>query len=139
MLTIQFVPYHEIDGLSLADKIRKLIDIVRENRIVLMEGHLKKKEEADLIKMTMEAIDERFKGIEISVIYPDTKNADFAGKVKGGLANILLGERRGITVIGPATVIKEIKRDPDRMQLMIEEAKGSDRRKRKRSARRRRR
>lgn len=131
MLTIQFIPYHEIEGLSLADKIRKLIAIVRENRIVMMEGHLKKQEEADLIKMTMEAIDEKFKGIEISVIYPDMKNADFAGKMKSGLATLLLGERQGLTIIGPATIIKEIKRDPDKMQLMIEEAKNNKKKRRK--------
>lgn len=136
MLTIQFIPYHEIEGLSLANKIKKLIDVVRENKIVVMEGRLKKQEEADLIKMTMEAIDEKFKGVEISVIYPELKNADFVGKMKGGLANVLLGERQGLTIIGPATVIKEIKKEPNRMQLMIEEAK-NHRRKRKRTKKRR--
>ncbi len=138
MLTIQFIPYHEIEGLTLANKIKKLIDVVRENKIVLMEGRLKKREEADLIKMTMEAIDEKFRGVEISVIYPDTKNADFMGKMKGGLANVLLGERQGLTIIGPATMVKEIKKDPDKMQLMIEEAKNHRRGRRKKAKRRKR-
>ncbi len=133
MLTLQFVPYAEIEGLTLAQKIKRLIDIVREDKIVVLEGRLKKQEEADLIKMTMEAIDEKFRGVEISVIYPSSRTSDVVKKMKAGLANVLLGDRQGLTVIGPATIVKDIRKDPDKIQLLTEEAirKGSRKKKKK--------
>lgn len=133
MITLQFVPYSEIEGLSLASKIKKLIDIVREDKIVVLEGRLKRQEEGDLIKMTMEAIDEKFKGVEVSVIYPTSKTTDLLKKAKSGLANLLLGDRQGLTIIGPATIIKEIKRDPDKIQLLTEESKAPKKNGRKKS------
>jgi hypothetical protein len=121
MLTLQFVPYHEISGLSQAKKIRKLLDIVKEDKVVLMEGRLRVPEEAELIKETMAAIDERFSGIEISVISPEAKNLPFLGQMRNALVNALLGEKYGLTVIGPATIVKEIKKDPNKIQLLLSE------------------
>jgi hypothetical protein len=123
MITLQYVPWHEIADLPSQKKVKKLLAMAREDKIVLVEGRLSKPEEAELIKKTMEAIDEEFKGIEIGVIYPDIKNADFMHKVRSGLAKVLLGDRHGITIIGPATIVKEIKQDPDKIQLLTEPEK----------------
>ena len=71
MVTFQFVPYIDIESLSSAKRVNKLITIVKNNKIVILEGRLTKHEEADLIEITMEMISRKFKGIEISVIYPD--------------------------------------------------------------------
>ncbi|MFH1054089.1 MAG: DUF2073 domain-containing protein [Candidatus Woesearchaeota archaeon] len=122
MLTLQFVPYSEIEGLSSIGRIRKLLNIAKENKIVLLQGKLKKEEEAELIKVTMEEINDDFKGIELSVIYPENQNKDIFGRVKNGVVNVILGDRQGLTIIGPATVVKEIKKDPNKIQLFTEEA-----------------
>jgi hypothetical protein len=117
MITIQFVPFYEIQEMTSAKRVKKLLSIVKENKIVLLEGRLTKQEEADLIKATMEEINEQFKGIELGVIYPDKKDADLLFKIKKNLVNFILGDRHGLTIIGPATVVKEIKQDPDKIQL----------------------
>ena len=117
MVTFQFVPYHDINKLSSAKRVNKLLNIVKEDKIVLMEGRLKKEEEAELIKRTMEEIDEDFKGIELGVIFPGEKESDMLKKLKANMVNLLLGDRRGFTIIGPATVVKEIKQDPNKIQL----------------------
>lgn len=118
MLTLRFVPYHEIEYLSSARRVHKLLDIVKENKIVLLEGRLKKEEETDLIEITMENIDEGFKGIELAVLNPDTKaDNNVFRKMKSGLMNAVLGDRQGMTVIGPATVVSEIKKNPDKIEL----------------------
>ena len=52
MLTLQFVPYSDINHLSSIGKIRKLLNLAKENKIVLLEGRLEKEEEAELIKVT---------------------------------------------------------------------------------------
>ena len=123
MLTIQFIPYATIEGLSTDEKVKKIISMVKEEKIIVMEGRLGKKEEAELIKATMEQINEKFKGVEISVVYPEDNSTTLGQKLKTGLAGMLLGERQGLTVIGPASLVKEIKKDPNRIQLLMDERK----------------
>jgi hypothetical protein len=117
-LTLQFVPYHEISDIGSARRVTKLINIVKENKVVLLEGRLKKEEETDLIAIAMDEINNRFKGIELAVI--DPKKGSRKGiftNVKSGIVNLVLGDRQGFTVIGPATIIKEIKKDPNKIEL----------------------
>ena len=49
MLTLHFVPYSLIEELGSARRVKKILDIVKEDKIVLLEGRLKKEEETDLI------------------------------------------------------------------------------------------
>ena len=119
-LTLQFVPYMEIESLSSVKRIQKLLGIVKNNKIILLEGRLRSHEEAELIRKTMEAIDEKFKGIELSVINPERHNAAFMKKVRSIFMNMILGNRIGFTIIGPATIVKEIKQDPGRIQLLMQ-------------------
>jgi len=121
MVTFQFVPYHEVDNLSSAKRVNKLLKIVKEDKIVIMEGRLKKQEEADLIEITMEEISPKFKGIELSVIYPDKEKQDRMQRVKGAFASMLLGDRQGLTIIGPASVVKRIEKNPDKIELFTNE------------------
>ncbi len=123
MLTLQFVPYSDIEDLSLDERIKKILNIVKDEKIIVMEGRLRKSEEAELIKATMERINSRFKGIELSVIYPENRGTTLGKKFKSVIAEMLLGERQGLTVIGPASLIKEIKKDPDKIQLFTAERK----------------
>ncbi len=120
MLTLQFIPYVEIENLPPEKRVMKLLNVVKENKIVVLEGRLRKEEEADLIKLTMECIDEEFKGIELSVIFPETKNKLAFDVMKKLFINFLLGDRTGITVIGPASIVKEIKKDPNKIELLTQ-------------------
>ena len=122
MLTLQYMPYTEIEHLSSDRRISKLLDLVKTDKILLLEGRLKTNEETELIRKTMESIDDKFSGIELSVIYPEDKNAALLRKFKNLLLNVVLGDRRGMTIIGPANVVKEIKPDPDKIQLFTAEA-----------------
>ncbi len=117
MLTLQFIPFHDIENLDSEKRVKKLLKIVKEDKILLLEGRLKKEEEAELIKKTMEHIDDKFKGIELGVIYPNRQDLPFLNKLKKGIIDMLLGDRKGLTIIGPATIVKEIKQDPDKIQL----------------------
>ena len=121
MVTLQFVPYHEIEDLGSARRVKKLIEIVKENKIVLLQGRLKKEEEADLIAITMEEIGDSFKGIELAVINPGYKDASGLKKVRNNFFGFLLGDRQGLTIIGPASIVKEIKKDPNKIELYTKE------------------
>ncbi len=120
MVTFQFIPFHEIEPLTSAKRVNRLLNIVKENRIVIMEGRLRKEEEADLIELTMEQISPKFKGIELSVIDPDKSRQNTTQKLKGTFANILLGDRVGMTIIGPASLVKKIERNPDKIELFTD-------------------
>ncbi|MFH1506188.1 MAG: DUF2073 domain-containing protein [archaeon] len=131
MLTLQFIPYREIEELNSAKRIAKLMKSVKEDKIVLLEGRLRNSEEAELIKKTMEEIDDKFKGIELSVLYPEAKNEAAFKRLRHRFINMLLGDRSGLTIIGPASIVKEIKQDPDKIQLLTEEASSGKKRKKK--------
>ncbi|MEM4756388.1 MAG: DUF2073 domain-containing protein [Candidatus Woesearchaeota archaeon] len=122
MLTIEFIPFERIRTLPSVTKINKLLRIAKENKIVLLEGRLSKEEEAELIRVTMEEIDNEFKGIELAVIHPQQQEKMmFIQKMRLEIAKLLLGNRTGFTIIGPATIVKEIKQDPNKIQLLTED------------------
>ncbi len=131
MLTLQFVPYSEIEALNSSKRIKKLLGIVKDNNIVLLEGRLRKSEETDLIKRTMEEISDDFKGIELGVIFPDKKEMKFFAMLKDKFIKMVLGDRQGFTVIGPATIVKEIKQDPGKLQLLTQNEPRSRKKERK--------
>ncbi|MBW2987492.1 DUF2073 domain-containing protein [Candidatus Woesearchaeota archaeon] len=126
MLTIQYVPHSEFTNLDGAQKIKKILNLVKEEKIVMVEGKLKKTEEAELIQKTMEMIDQKFKGIEIASIDPQETSA-----IKKFVFNMLLGDRTGVTLIGPATVVKSIKKDPNKIQLFTKGTRSKKRKVRK--------
>ena len=119
-LTIQFIPYSEIEGLNSGERIRKLLKIVLGDKIVVLQGRLKPEEEARLIEDTMAMIGhiKGFKGVELAVLNPRIQTTAL-GSMKSGIAKFLVGDRESMTIIGPASSIKEIKRDPAKLELMI--------------------
>jgi hypothetical protein len=119
--SIQFLPYSEIRGISSDDRIKKILGIILGNNILILQGKLSAEEEARLIGDTMAMIGhvKSFKGIELAVISGNGNNG-FFGKIGKGLANVLSGGDLGaITIIGPATIVKEIKRNPKKIELML--------------------
>ena len=131
MVTLQLVPYSKIEKLTSVGRIRKLLNIAKENKIVLLQGRLRKEEETELIKATMEEINAAFKGIELAVIDPRSSDLRGMSRFREGFANMLLGNRQGMTVIGPASVVKQIKKDPDKIELFTKETRTTSRRRRR--------
>lgn len=117
-LTLQFIPHPEIGPLSVDKKIKKILRSVKQNKILLIEGALLPAEESELIRYTMESIDRKFKGIEICSITDDHKQLSLSEKLKNQLANFILGKKNGMTIIGPANIVKEIKKDPSKIELL---------------------
>lgn len=122
MLTLQFVPYTDIEKLDSIKRINKILKLVKEEKIVLLEGKLKSHEEVELISKTMEEIDNKFKGIELATINSDNADTrDVWQKIRTVFINMFLGDRQGFTIIGPASIIKDIKKDPNKIQLFTKE------------------
>ena len=86
MLTIEFISFNQIENLSSDMRLKKILDIVKKDKIALLEGRLKKQEEVELIKRTMEEIDTDFTGIELSVLNPERQNETQLSKLKNNWA-----------------------------------------------------
>jgi len=124
-LTLQFIPYSEIENLKSVDRIKKLLKIVLDNKVVLLQGRLKPEEEVRLIEDTMALMGHvrGFKGVELAVLSSKQKNTSFLTSllpsIKTGIAKLLLGDREAVTVVGPASIITDIKKDPNKMELFL--------------------
>lgn len=119
--SMQFLPYSEIRGLNSDDRIKKILSIVLGNNILIIQGKLRADEEARLIGDTMAMIEhvKEFKGIELAVIEGNNNDSVF-GKLRSSVANALSGGDLGaLTIIGPATIVKEIKRNPKKIELLL--------------------
>ncbi|MEI7718646.1 MAG: DUF2073 domain-containing protein [archaeon] len=119
-LTIHFMPYSEIAKEDSLARIKKLMGLILENKIIILQGRLKPEEETRLIENTMTLIGniKGFQGIEISTLSGDADQNTF-DKIRHNIARILVGEQDAITLIGPASFVKEIKRDPKKIELML--------------------
>ncbi|MHC1635067.1 MAG: OapB/ArvB family protein [Candidatus Methanospirareceae archaeon] len=92
------------------EKIRFVLDSVKAGDIVVLEGGLTPEEQMKLIEMTMKEVDEDFTGIEISG-YPCKRS--FFG----------IRKKPRLTIIGPAKVMKTIKKDKDLIKAIISMSK----------------
>jgi len=121
-ITIQFIPYAEIAYLSSYKRVKKLVELATQNKILFIQGKLNPEEEADLIEETMKSIGKsksKFKGIELATFSPKPKELPFVVAFKEKIASSLFGARDVITVIGPAVIVHEIKKDPSKIELLL--------------------
>ncbi len=121
-LTIHFMPYSEISNKDAITRIKKIMGIVLKNKIIILQGKLKPDEEAKLIENSMMLIGNvrGFAGIEIASLSGENENRSLFEGVRRNIAKILVGEQDAITVIGPASVVKEMTKDPKKVELMLQ-------------------
>ena len=110
-LKMDFLSSEALEDKSSMEKISMIIDRVKDGDILVLEGSLSPSEEAELIETTMREIDvENFVGIDIYTLEKDEKA--FMG----------LSKRRtvGLTIIGPANVMKTVKRKSNFLSMIAE-------------------
>ena len=96
------------------EKIRLILDGVKEGKIIVLERGLTPTEEAKLIEMTMtEITPEDFPGIEIES-YPGSHNQKLIDRIFRKPA-----VRTRLTVIGPANQLKTLKKDRDLISALV--------------------
>ncbi len=119
--SIHFLSYSDIKNLGTTERIKKILNIVLGNNILIFQGRLRPDEETRLIEDTMAMIGHvsNFKGIELAVV-PRNNEKSIFGKAREKIANAISGGDLGaITIIGPATIVKEIKKDPKKIELLL--------------------
>jgi len=95
----------KLEKMTSMEKIRLILDKVKNGRIVVLESGLTSDEEVRLIEMTMTEIRvDEFSGIEIES-YHSKKEGSFLDKIFG---RAIKGR---MTVIGPANQLRTIEKD----------------------------
>ncbi len=104
----------KLSQMTAMEKIRMILDGVKEGKILVLERGLTPSEEAKLIEMTMtEITPDEFAGIEIES-YPSKKNQKLLDKL---FRKTVIRTR--LTVIGPANQLKTLKKDRDLISALV--------------------
>ncbi|WP_284006640.1 DUF2073 domain-containing protein [Haloarcula pelagica] len=112
---IDLVSGERMEGLTTMEKIRTVLDGVRDGNIVILEEGLSPDEESRLIEVTMTEISpDEFNGIEIET-YPKSEAANT------GLLDRLMGNEstQKLTVIGPANQIETLHKDENLISALV--------------------
>ncbi len=119
-LTLHFMPFSEISRLDSVERIKKLLKVVLNNKVIVLQGRLSPDEETRLIEDTMIMVGniKGFKGVELAVIEQSNNLGGFQ-KLKFGLAKALTGQQNALTIVGPATIVKEMKKNPKKLEVMM--------------------
>lgn len=106
---MNFLSSEVLLNVTAMEKIYLIIDKVKDGDIVVLEGGLTPSEEAELIETTMREIDiENFRGIDIQTLE----------KNKPGFLGLSNKKRISLTIIGPANIMKEVKRQPNILSVV---------------------
>jgi hypothetical protein len=114
---IDLISEERLASLTTPEKIRLILDGVKQGNIVVLEKGLAPEEAAKLIEVTMMEISpDGFSGIEMET-YP----AKEAGAGLAGFLSRIAGKRPGsrLTVIGPANQIRMIKKEKDLISAWV--------------------
>ncbi len=112
---IDLISAKRMAGLTSMEKIRMILDGVRDGNIVILEEGLSPDEESRLIEVTMTEINpDEFNGIEIET-HPRSETAD------ASFLDRLMGKQstKKLTVIGPANQIETLHKEETLIQTLV--------------------
>lgn len=108
-LKMDFLSSDALITQSSIEKVSMIVSRVKGGDLVIIEGGLTPGEEAELIETTMREIDiENFVGIDIYTLEKDKKSLFGFSKKK----------TVGLTIIGPANIMKEVKRKSNFLSMI---------------------
>jgi hypothetical protein len=111
---MDLISEEKMANMTAMEKIRLILDGVKEGKIIVLERGLTPTEEAKLIEMTMtEITPEDFPGIEIES-YPSSQNQKLIDRIFRKPV-----VRTRLTVIGPANQLKTLKKDRDLISALV--------------------
>ena len=129
-LKMDFVSSIKLNGKPQKKKIDYILKRVKDGSILILDGVMSPEEEMELIRETMRRVDDGFPGIEVCSLRKEVKGLKFLfEKINEGGEKFWTWMTRnppktdlktGMTLIGPAKVIKKIKKNPDSFSVLAE-------------------
>lgn len=118
MTGVQVLSYELIKNLDSDKKVKRILDIAKKGDVVMLEGKLTSDEELTLTSRALRNVSGKFTGIEIAYLSSTSSNS-ILEKAKDLIIKAIASHRVGITVIGPSKIIKEIKMDPNKLEILF--------------------
>ena len=110
---VHLISHEKIDAMGTEEKIRFILDEVEAGKVLVLERGLTPQEEAKLIEQTMREVDqEHFIGIEMQS-YGMDRGKNLLQRVAMG------GPRPRMAVIGPASLLKLVSKDNQKIVTQI--------------------
>ena len=133
-LKMDFISSVTLDSKTGKKRINFILNKVKDGSILVVNGVLTPDEEMGLIKETMRRVDDGFPGIEVCSLKRQLKGwqqffetlGNGREKVSRSIWSGITGKqpktklKTGITLIGPAKIIKNIKKNPDSFSVLAE-------------------
>jgi hypothetical protein len=117
-IRVDLLRQSQLSHMCRTEKIRYIIDRVREGRVVVLESGLSPDEHALLIEKTMTEIDhDEFTGVDVES-YPDREENSSKGLIDKLFSRDENGES-SLTVIGPASRMKTLHKDDDQISTLL--------------------
>jgi uncharacterized protein len=117
-ITVNLVSRQKLEQFDSKQKLQFILDEVQEGKVLVLEHGLTPMEQTELIKRTMEEIQEdTFIGIEMEG-YAEEKPS-FVQKILG------IVRKPRMTVIGPADLLHTVSKDSNMIQTKIIPGKGA--------------
>jgi len=117
-IAFNLISRQKINGLTSEEKLNFIIKEVKNGKILVLEQGLTPIEQTSLIERTMKEIEQdTFIGVEMEGYGEDTPT--FLQKLFG------MAKRPRMTLIGPANLLKMIKKDNDMIQTKIISGSGA--------------
>ncbi len=113
-IQMDIISEDKLNGMTSMEKVRLILDEVRNGKILVLEKGLTPGEQTKLIELTMtEITPDDFSGIEIES-YPVKQSNTFLNKLLGKTSL-----KTRLTVIGSASQLKTIKKDRDLISALV--------------------
>jgi len=117
-ISFNLVSRRKLDELSSNEKLKFILKEVKKGRILVLEHGLTPTEQTSLIENTMKEIEQdTFIGVEMEGYGEDTPT--FLQKLFG------IGKRPRMTMIGPADLVRTVRKDDNMIQTKIIPGRGA--------------
>jgi len=117
-ISFNLVSKNKLDAFSSDEKLKFIIKEVKKGKILVLESGLTPLEQTGLIEKTMKEIEQdTFIGVEMEGY--SQENPSFIRKILG------IANRPRMTLVGPADLLKMIKKDNDMIQTKIIPGRGA--------------
>lgn len=116
-MTIEFLSKEKLNSVDFEEKLDLVLEKVKANAVLVLEESWAPSEKRELIKTSMEEVDDDFPGVEFMGLDSATTRLE---KARSFLYDKFLNEdyRRGITIVGNSRVMEKIKEEKDTVSFL---------------------
>lgn len=116
-VTIEFLSKEKLNSVEFEQKLDLVLEKVKDNAVLVLEESWAPSEKRELIKTSMEEVDDDFPGVEFMGLNSENTRLE---KARNFVYDKFLNEdyRRGITIVGNSRVMEKIKEEKDTVSFL---------------------